>query len=113
MKNKIRIKAGCLIVIFISFLSCTKDTLSQESSDSPGVLNCGIDTTFTLTLPAVDIARYSEADTRYIPGWIGAKFKAGSAGTNYTVAIEIVTTCTGFTQKYSARALLSINNLLP
>ena len=60
-----------------------------------------------------DIARYSEADTRYIPGWIGAKFKAGSAGTNYTVAIEIVTTCTGFTQKYSARALLSINNLLP
>ncbi len=64
MENKIRIKAGCLIVIFISFLSCTKDTLSQESSNSPGVLNCGIDTTFTLTLPAVDIARYSEC--RYI-----------------------------------------------
>lgn len=64
MKNNIRIKADCLIVIFISFLSCTKDTLSQESSDFPGVLNCGIDTTFTLALPAVDIARYP--DCRYI-----------------------------------------------
>ena len=64
MKNKIKIKAGYLAVIFISFLSCTKDTLSQESSNSPGVLNCGIDTTFTLPLPAVDIARYS--DCRYI-----------------------------------------------
>jgi hypothetical protein len=60
-----------------------------------------------------DIARYSEADTRFIPSWVGAKFKAGSAATDYTVAIEIVTSSTGITQKYSARALLRIRNLLP
>jgi hypothetical protein len=60
-----------------------------------------------------DIARYSEADTRFIPGWCGAKFKAGSNNTSYTLNIKVNTTSTGITQKYNARALLRIRNLLP
>lgn len=60
-----------------------------------------------------DIARYSEADTRFIPSWCGAKFKAGSNNTSYTLNIIVVTTSVGLTQTYNARALLRIRNLLP
>jgi hypothetical protein len=60
-----------------------------------------------------DIARYSEADTRFIPAWCGAKFKAGANNTSYTLNIKVITSSTGITQKYNARALLRIRNLLP
>ena len=64
MGNLMKIKIGWGIVLFVSFLSCTKDILSEDLSDSSETSDCGIDTTFTLPLPAIDIARYSGC--RYI-----------------------------------------------
>ena len=53
-------------------LSCSKNSSSSESSDISTPLFCGIDTTFVLSLPAVDIARYS--DCRYlVAGIYGAE----------------------------------------
>ena len=46
------------------FLSCSKNNVSSNDQDISDLLDCGIDTTFSLPLPAVDIARYS--DCRYI-----------------------------------------------
>tara|TARA_A100001011_G_scaffold279405_1_gene289324 strand:+ start:3379 stop:4500 length:1122 start_codon:yes stop_codon:yes gene_type:complete len=46
------------------FLSCSKNNVSSNEQDISDLLDCGIDTTFSLPLPAVDIARYS--DCRYI-----------------------------------------------
>ena len=60
-----------------------------------------------------DINRYTESDTRYIPGWVGAKFKGGTNNTSYTLNVKVVTTSIGLTQLYNARALLRIRNLLP
>ena len=61
MEKLIRKNFTPLLFMTVLFLSCTRDTSSDEPSDPT---NCGIDTTFTLPLPAVDIARYS--DCRYI-----------------------------------------------
>ena len=61
MEKLIRINFTPLLFMTVLFLSCTRDTSSDEPSDPT---NCGIDTTFTLPLPAVDIARYP--DCRYI-----------------------------------------------
>ena len=58
MGNMIKIKVGWVIVLSVSFLSCTKDILSEDLSDSSETSDCGIDTTFTLPLPAIDIARH-------------------------------------------------------
>tara|TARA_R100001460_G_scaffold32526_7_gene63838 strand:+ start:5178 stop:5945 length:768 start_codon:yes stop_codon:yes gene_type:complete len=60
-----------------------------------------------------DANRYIEGETRFLPSWVGVKVKAGSAGVDYTIAVEIVTTSSGLTQTLSARALLRIRNLLP
>ena len=46
------------------FLSCSKNNVSSNDQNISDLLDCGIDTTFSLPLPAVDIARYS--DCRYI-----------------------------------------------
>lgn len=63
-------KTTLIIAYFLLIFSCSNDqspTVSEESQQSI----CGIDTTYTLPMPAVDIARYS--DCRYI--------LAGSYGT--------------------------------
>tara|TARA_Y100000593_G_C4316156_1_gene340968 strand:+ start:1678 stop:2454 length:777 start_codon:yes stop_codon:yes gene_type:complete len=62
---------------------------------------------------ADDATRYSEASTRFIPGWVGVKALAGANNTDYTLALEIVTTATNFSQKYSSRALIRVRELLP
>ena len=62
MKNNIRIKAGCLIVIFISFLSCKRYTFSRIVR-LPGSVKLW-NRYYIYTTSAVDIARYSEC--RYI-----------------------------------------------
>ena len=48
----------------VMVLSCSKNVSSPEETGTLGPSDCGIDTTFVLPLPAVDIARYS--DCRYI-----------------------------------------------
>lgn len=53
-----------ILILAVLILSCSKNSSSSEDSDILTLLDCGIDTTFVLTLPAVDIARYS--DCRYI-----------------------------------------------
>jgi len=50
--------------LVVLFLSCSKDNSPSDEPDMSGLSDCGIDTTFSLPLPAVDIARYS--DCRYI-----------------------------------------------
>ena len=50
--------------LVVMFLSCSKNNVSPNDQNMSDLLDCGIDTTFSLPLPAVDIARYS--DCRYI-----------------------------------------------
>ena len=50
--------------LVVLFLSCSKDNSPSDEPDMSGLSDCGIDTTFSLPLPAIDIARYS--DCRYI-----------------------------------------------
>ena len=58
--------------MLLLFPSCSKNSTSSENSNIPTPLFCGIDTTFVLSLPAVDIARYS--DCRYlVAGIYGAE----------------------------------------
>ena len=62
------------------FLSCSKNNVSSNDQDISDLLDCGIDTTFSLPLPAVDIARYS--DCRYI--------LAGNYGTEILLSADII-----------------------
>ena len=67
--NRTRIKVIMRSISLIStftllILSCSKNSSSSENSDISTPLFCGIDTTFVLSLPAVDISRYS--DCRYL-----------------------------------------------
>ena len=54
-----------IVYLGIIFFSCSEEYSDANSSDNNSAnVICGIDTTFALPLPAVDIARYS--DCRYI-----------------------------------------------
>ena len=60
-----------------------------------------------------DTNRYTEGETRFVPGWVGVKVKEGTNNTDYTVVANINTKGTALEQTYSARALLKIRDLLP
>ena len=74
------------------------DYIKIESLDSAGVN---------------DTNRYTEGETRIIPGWVGVKIKQGADNTDYTLCCNIVTSGTALEQTYSPRALIMVRNLLP
>ena len=58
----VMIKISFILVMFLGFfVSCNKGTTSSEKIN---MFECGLDTTFTLQLASVDVARYP--DCRYI-----------------------------------------------
>ena len=59
-EHRIIIIQGALISGLL-IISCSKD---PTSSNTPNNASCGVDTNFTISLPAIDVAKYS--DCRYI-----------------------------------------------
>ena len=59
---------------------------------------------------ANDDARFEQTNVRFINGWVRARVKAGSSGTNYAVAAQIET---DQNQLFDVRCLLKVIDLLP
>jgi len=57
-----------------------------------------------------DANRYDEAETRFIPGWVKVRSKAGSNNTDYTLECLVFTSAT---QIISLRCLIKVRDLLP
>ena len=59
---------------------------------------------------ANDDARFEQTNVRFINGWVRARVKAGSSGTNYAVSAQIET---DQNQLFDVRCLLKVIDLLP
>jgi len=65
----------------------------------------------SLNSSGVDSAlRYDETETRFVPGFVRVRTKAGDNGNDYTLVCNITTT---LGQLYSLRCLVQVRNLLP